>query len=50
MDGTTHQFVHKLSNVVPIAVETELNSIDKSLIESEAAFRDTGGAWVNLYH
>jgi len=39
----------KISNVVPRAVETELNSIDKSLIETEAAFRQTVGAWDNLH-
>jgi len=41
--------VNKLSNVVPRAVETELNSIDKSLIEAEATFRNTVGAWENLH-
>ena len=41
--------VHKLSNVVPRAVETELNSINKSLIEAEALFRQTVGAWENLH-
>eukprot|EP00534_Pseudo-nitzschia_fraudulenta_P002452 CAMPEP_0201136328 /NCGR_PEP_ID=MMETSP0850-20130426/54826_1 /ASSEMBLY_ACC=CAM_ASM_000622 /TAXON_ID=183588 /ORGANISM="Pseudo-nitzschia fraudulenta, Strain WWA7" /LENGTH=294 /DNA_ID=CAMNT_0047407621 /DNA_START=2098 /DNA_END=2979 /DNA_ORIENTATION=- len=40
--------VHKLSNVVPRVVETELNSIDKSLIEAEASFRQTVGAWDKL--
>ena len=41
--------VHKLSNVVPRAVETELNSINKSLIEAETSFLQTVGAWDNLH-
>jgi hypothetical protein len=48
----TAQLIHsvnKLSNVVPRAVETELNSIDKSLIKAEAIFRNTVGAWENLH-
>ena len=41
--------VNKLSTVVPRAVETELNNIDKTLIESEDSFRNTAGAWDNLH-
>ena len=41
--------VNKMSNVVPKAVETELNNIDKALVEAEDCFRNTDGAMDNLH-
>eukprot|EP00534_Pseudo-nitzschia_fraudulenta_P004838 CAMPEP_0201135818 /NCGR_PEP_ID=MMETSP0850-20130426/54530_1 /ASSEMBLY_ACC=CAM_ASM_000622 /TAXON_ID=183588 /ORGANISM="Pseudo-nitzschia fraudulenta, Strain WWA7" /LENGTH=405 /DNA_ID=CAMNT_0047407033 /DNA_START=1771 /DNA_END=2984 /DNA_ORIENTATION=- len=41
--------VQLINSADKISVETELNSIDKSLIEAEASFCQTVGAWENLH-